>query len=108
MLRRSIGPTIRIRMDLRTEDIFVLSDRVQLEMAVLNLALNARDAMLDGGELTIATRAHHISNEAGLADGDYVELSVADNGRGMPPDLVQRVFEPFFTTKRSAKAPVLA
>jgi len=103
MLRRSIGPTIRILMDLRTEHVFALSDRVQLEMAVLNLALNARDAMPQGGDLTITTRTLHIANDAELADGDYVELSVADNGRGMPPDLVQRAFEPFFTTKDVGK-----
>ena len=56
MLRRSIGPAVRIQMDLKTDGVYVRGDQVQLEMAVLNLALNARDAMPDGGELAIATR----------------------------------------------------
>ena len=103
MLHRSIGPTIRIHMDLNTNDQYVLGDQVQLEMAVLNLALNARDAMPDGGDLTVATRLCPITNDRELPDGDYVELSVTDNGTGMAPNVLDRAFEPFFSTKEVGK-----
>ncbi len=103
MLRRSIGPAIRIRMDLDTDGVCVQGDQVQLEMAVLNLALNARDAMPDGGDLVIATRACRISDDPQVPDGDYVELSVTDSGKGMGAEVVERAFEPFFTTKEVGK-----
>src|SRR5262249_12625101 len=99
MLRRSIGPAIRIHMDLKTDGVCVQGDQIQLEMAVLNLALNARDAMADGGDLVIATRACRLRHDPQLNDGDYVELSVADSGHGMSAEVVERAFEPFFTTK---------
>jgi signal transduction histidine kinase/ActR/RegA family two-component response regulator len=103
MLHRSIGPTIRIQVDLNSDQEYVLGDQVQLEMAVLNLALNARDAMPDGGELTITTRLQEIAGDHELPDGKYVELSIADSGVGMPPHVVERAFEPFFTTKEVGK-----
>jgi signal transduction histidine kinase/CheY-like chemotaxis protein len=99
MLRRSIGPAIRIHMDLGTEGLYVQGDQIQLEMAVLNLALNARDAMPDGGDLVIATRSCRLRGDPQLINGDYVELSVADSGMGMSAEVVERAFEPFFTTK---------
>ncbi|MEJ1933956.1 ATP-binding protein [Nostoc sp. NIES-2111] len=68
-------------------------------MGVLNLALNARDAMPEGGELLIRTRALRLQRDPELADGDYVELSVSDTGTGMPADVIARAFDPFFTTK---------
>ncbi len=103
VLRRSIGPTIRIHMDLNTEGVCVQGDQIQLEMAVLNLALNARDAMPDGGDLVIATKAHRLRDDPHVPDGDYVELSVADSGKGMSAEVVERAFEPFFTTKEVGK-----
>jgi len=103
MLQRSVGPALRIRTDLRTEGVRIESDRVQLEMAVLNLVLNARDAMPDGGEVTIATISRPIRGDAELPDGDYVELSVKDSGSGMNAETVERAFEPFFTTKETGK-----
>ncbi len=103
MLRRSIGPAIRIRMDLDAEGAHVQGDPIQLELAVLNLALNARDAMPDGGDLTIATRACRFQDDPQVPDGDYVELSVADSGKGMSAEVVERAFEPFFTTKEVGK-----
>jgi signal transduction histidine kinase/ActR/RegA family two-component response regulator len=99
MLRRSIGPAIRIRMNLDTDGLFVQGDQLQLEMAVLNLALNARDAMPDGGDLVIATRTCRFRDDPQVPDGAYVELSVADSGKGMSAEVVERAFEPFFTTK---------
>ncbi len=103
VLQRSIGPAIRVRMDLNTDGVCVQADQLQLEMAVLNLALNARDAMPDGGDLVIATKTCRISDDPQVPDGDYVELSVTDSGRGMSAEVAERAFEPFFTTKEVGK-----
>jgi CheY-like chemotaxis protein len=86
----------------------VFADPGQLESAILNLALNAQDAMLDGGTLTItaenlAVEKQFKDGELDLAPGDYVLLTVTDDGVGMKPDVLQRVFEPFFTTKDVGK-----
>src|SRR6185295_4697397 len=80
----------------------------QVESAVLNLVLNARDAMPDGGRLVIETfnatvDAADVASNPGMAAGDYVVLSVADTGHGMPPEVRARAFEPFFTTKAAGK-----
>ena len=81
-----------------------LVDEAQLETALLNIAINARDAMPEGGTLTIATGnaeldADYVAHHPGVAPGDYVEIEIADTGVGMAPDVVERIFEPFFTTK---------
>jgi signal transduction histidine kinase len=102
-LRRTIGPSIDLRMDLDTDGVFAKGDRTQLELAVLNLALNARDAMPGGGELFIAARRCRLTGEPDLQDGDYVELSVKDSGTGMSAEVAERAFEPFFTTKDVGK-----
>ncbi len=104
LIRRTLGPEIELNLHLRDGSWPARCDPNQLESALLNLAINARDAMPDGGSLTIATADRHLS-EADLADheaigpGDYVEMTVADTGTGMPPDVLERAFEPFFTTK---------
>ena len=103
MIDRTIGAHIRVTLDLGADGIPVLGDEVQIEMAVLNLALNARDAMPDGGELAIRTRQARIEGDGELADGDYVELAVRDTGTGMPPEVAARAFDPFFTTKGVGK-----
>lgn len=103
LLERTLGPQIRIAIDLDETCPPVLADATQLEMAVLNLAINARDAMPAGGELTIVARQRAISRDAELADGDYVELSVTDTGSGMPPEVMAKAFDPFFTTKGVGK-----
>jgi CheY-like chemotaxis protein len=76
-----------------------------LESAILNLALNGRDAMPDGGALTIETRNVVLDDGAmvGCSPGSYVSVSVTDTGSGMPPDVRDRIFEPFFTTKEAGK-----
>jgi PAS domain S-box-containing protein len=104
LLERTLGPKLDVALDLRArEGGPVLSDPTQLEMAVLNLAINARDAMPEGGSLRIATRDHSLSADPELPPGDYVELSVADAGTGMTPEVMARAFDPFFTTKGVGK-----
>ncbi|GLR47918.1 PAS domain-containing hybrid sensor histidine kinase/response regulator [Sphingomonas astaxanthinifaciens] len=99
LLRNVLGPGIEKRFSLDEERMPVLADPTQLELAVLNLAINARDAMPGGGLLTFRTRKVVIETDPELEPGDYIELSIADTGTGMPPEVVERAFEPFFTTK---------
>jgi signal transduction histidine kinase/ActR/RegA family two-component response regulator len=99
LLSRTLGPMIDIGFDLDSDRVPILSDPIQLEMAVLNLAINARDAMPDGGKLMIATRAVDIVADPELPPGKYVKLSVTDTGIGMPSDVAARAFDPFYTTK---------
>ncbi len=81
------------------------ADASQLELALINLIINARDAMPDGGSITVsgANRTLGVGNEAGVLPGDYVLLTVADDGAGIPPELLDQVLEPFFTTKEMGK-----
>jgi CheY-like chemotaxis protein len=72
-------------------------------MAVLNLAINARDAMPEGGEVTIRTEPCRLTHDADLPAGEYLKIEVADTGSGMPPDIAARAFDPFFTTKGVGK-----
>ncbi len=99
LLERTLGPTIRITLDAGAGT-GALTDAVQLEMALLNLAINARDAMPSGGDLTITSRRASITGDPELPAGDYVEIRVTDTGTGMPPDIASKAFDPFFTTKR--------
>ena len=108
MLRRTLGETIEIRTQLTDESLILMADPNQLEAALLNLATNARDAMPNGGQLSIEMETIRIREEdrpAGLqlAAGDYVVLSVSDTGSGIPADQLDRIFEPFFTTKDVGK-----
>jgi signal transduction histidine kinase/ActR/RegA family two-component response regulator len=99
LLRQTIGPTVELNLDL-AGDVAVLADPTQLELAILNLAINARDAMPEGGALTIATRLIPVGADPDLADGDYLELTVSDTGKGMAAEVAERAFDPFFTTKQ--------
>jgi PAS domain S-box-containing protein len=103
LLDRTLGPAVRVKMDFEVHPPAVMGDETQLELAVLNLAINARDAMQDGGDLIIATRRRAIVDDAELEPGDYIELSVTDSGWGMSPDVVAHAFDPFFTTKGVGK-----
>ena len=109
MLIRLIGEDVRLETDLADGVGCLRVDPGQLEQVVLNLAVNSRDAMPDGGELRISTRRVHLDHaslegeEEGLEPGWYVELTVQDTGAGMQPGTLSRVFEPFFTTKALGK-----
>ncbi|HEU5286208.1 MAG TPA: PAS domain S-box protein [Sphingomicrobium sp.] len=103
LLRNVLGPGIEKRFSLDDEELPVMADPTQLEVALLNLAINARDAMPDGGVLTFATRSVMVENDPELGDGRYVELSITDTGTGMSEEVAARAFEPFFTTKEVGK-----
>jgi PAS domain S-box-containing protein len=103
LLRNVLGPGIAKQFDLDEALMPVMADPTQLEVAVLNLAINARDAMPDGGTLTFVSRKIPVTGDPDLEDGDYIELTIADTGVGMPPQVLERAFEPFFTTKEVGK-----
>jgi PAS domain S-box-containing protein len=103
LIRRTTGPAIDVETVLAVGLWPTLCDPHQLENAILNLAINARDAMPDGGRLTIETANAWVDERAArerdMAPGQYVAVCVTDTGTGMPPDVVARAFDPFFTTK---------
>ena len=103
LLRNVLGPGVTKQFDLDDVMMPVMADPTQLEVAILNLAINARDAMPEGGVLTFATRKLIVSGDPDLDDGDYIELTISDTGMGMPPEIAERAFEPFFTTKEVGK-----
>ncbi|RWN32913.1 MAG: response regulator [Mesorhizobium sp.] len=104
LIRRALGETIRIETVLAGDLWKTHADPSQIENAVLNLAVNARDAMGDDGKLTIETANSHLDDSyaaahAEVAAGQYVMIAVSDTGSGMTPDVIAKAFEPFFTTK---------
>ena len=108
LLHRTLGEQITLKCAAAPGLWTAFTDANQLESALLNLAINARDAMAEGGRLTIAaTNVHldaaYIAQHADVEVGDYVEISVADTGSGMPADVVARAIDPFFTTKPVGK-----
>jgi signal transduction histidine kinase len=103
LLARTLGPKVELVFDLAEGHGVVTSDSTQLELAVMNLAVNARDAMPSGGRLTIRTRDVEVRDDAVLAPGRYLELQVSDSGEGMPLHVMRRAFDPFFTTKAVGK-----
>ena len=103
LLDHAIGETIDVEIKGSTDRWHCLTDPHQLETAMLNLAINARDAMPNGGTLTLSTHRQHIHAQSQMSPeikpGDYLMVEVTDTGTGMPPEIMERVFEPFFTTK---------
>ncbi|WP_197488109.1 PAS domain S-box protein [Bordetella ansorpii] len=103
MIQRSVGPGISVEYVPSGDPWITLVDVSQMENALLNLCLNARDAMPDGDRITITSANHWLDRGAArqldLLEGPYLELCVVDVGTGMPPDVVARAFDPFFTTK---------
>jgi signal transduction histidine kinase len=103
LLTRTLGPRVDLILDLDADRVPVMSDVTQLELALMNLAVNARDAMPEGGRLTIRTRKVELTDDAVLPPGAYLQLEVIDTGEGMPLHVVRRAFDPFFTTKAVGK-----
>ena len=103
LLHSSLGATAQIRMEFASGLNRVLADPNQLELAILNLAVNARDAMPKGGLIVITAKEETIADAADLKDGNYVCLSVTDSGIGMDEATRRRALEPFFTTKGIGK-----
>ncbi len=108
MLRRLIGEDLDLILDLSPNAGNIKADPGQVEQAIFNLAVNARDAMPDGGKLTIETSATHLDENysrthVGVKPGDYVMIAVSDTGHGMDADTKSHIFEPFFTTKEQGK-----
>lgn len=102
MLTLSLGTGIHFNADFDGGEVWTDADANQLELAVLNLAINARDAMPDGGVLTIRVNRRP-SPDATMGEGEYAVIAVSDTGTGIPPELLSRVFDPFFTTKPVGK-----
>ncbi len=108
LLRRTLGSGIEVIEALDPDIPSVLADTGELERALVNLAINARDAMPAGGRLTLQTRRatldeDYVERYPDLAAGEYVMLAVSDSGTGIPKDMLDRIFEPFFTTKQAGQ-----
>jgi CheY-like chemotaxis protein len=99
-----LGGLVGLRWDIDDAAGFVIADPPQLELAIMNLVINARDAMPSGGAIAVSARAGTTAaRPVDLGPGDYVVITVADTGRGIAPDLIGKVVEPFFTTKEVGK-----
>jgi len=103
LLQRSLGPRVALRLDLPDGLPPARVDANQLELAVLNLAINSRDAMPDGGSIDIRIAEHQARDDPALRSGRYLKLSVIDTGNGMPPEILKRAIEPFFSSKPLGK-----
>jgi PAS domain S-box-containing protein len=106
MVRTVVGSRIQLDLDVACDNCFVEADIAQFETAVINMAVNARDAMDGEGRLSIAAKAVDsvpASPWSEGSEGDYVALSISDTGRGIPEDVLAQIFEPFFTTKEVGK-----
>jgi signal transduction histidine kinase/ActR/RegA family two-component response regulator len=103
LLGSALGPAVVVRCQPGSEPVWVLADREQLEMVIMNLALNARDAMPEGGEVTLASGRATVAAQLGGAEappsGDFGVLTVCDTGVGMEPEVLAQIWEPFFSTK---------
>lgn len=103
LLAGTLGNDISLSFDLTARGVGVMCDEVQLQAVVLNLLSNARDAMHGRGQVLIATHQEHLVGDEQLGDGNYLVLSVQDDGPGMSAELAAKIFDPFFTTKQAGK-----
>lgn len=103
-LRRALGEEIRLELNLADTETVVMIDRTQFENVIVNLCVNARDAMPEGGRVILATRAAQISKPNPAAgEAEVIQLTVSDSGMGIPEDIQDKIFDPFFTTKAVGK-----
>ncbi|MBC2680154.1 MULTISPECIES: sensor histidine kinase [Pseudomonas] len=100
---RALGTATKVQLDLQAPAQAVMCDAHQLDAALLNLLVNARDALRGAGQIRVATCERVVCGDAQLADGTYLCLSVADDGPGIPEDVLVQVFEPFYTTKTAGQ-----
>ena len=108
-LDRILGEEIDLNLNLADQDCVAITDRNQLENGILNLCVNAKDAMPNGGKLSISAKTvrlaeSHLGHESSNNLQDYVELTVTDTGTGIPLEIQKKIFEPFFTTKEKNQA----
>jgi CheY-like chemotaxis protein/anti-sigma regulatory factor (Ser/Thr protein kinase) len=103
LFRQSLGPMVTVSLRPIDPELGALVDPTQLEMALLNIAINARDALPDGGELIVEASRRTIEQDVELEAGSYVEIRMTDNGAGMKADVARRAFDPFYTTKGVGK-----
>ena len=108
MLDRSLGEDISMKIHVAPELWMCEVDSGQLEQAIVNLANNARDALVEGGELIIdvsnaCLTDERVAEQVGVAAGEYVAISVTDDGPGMPAEVREKIFDPFYTTKEVGK-----
>jgi PAS domain S-box-containing protein len=103
LLERALGPRIVLKLDIPDRLPPARIDANQLELAILNLAINARDAMPDGGSIAIKVTEYQAKKDPALAAGKYLKLSVVDTGSGMTPEILKRAIEPFFSSKPVGK-----
>ncbi|MGI9388560.1 MAG: ATP-binding protein [Boseongicola sp.] len=108
LLNRLVGEKVTLDLKIEDTDRVIRADRRQFEQVVMNLVVNARDAMPDGGEIEIRVQPKVIENElerdrAKLPAGNYITVEITDQGRGIDPDKLQKIFEPFFTTKKTGE-----
>jgi PAS domain S-box-containing protein len=108
MLRRILGEDVQLRIDLHGKPLWIHADAGMIEQVLMNLSVNARDAMPQGGRLTVATGERSVGTEASERNphaqaGNYCCLTISDSGCGIAPDVLPKIFEPFFTTKEPGK-----
>lgn len=108
MILRLIGEDIRLKVSFNLRDGYVNADRIQLDQVLLNLVVNARDAMPEGGQISIVLDRVRIEGgsagkQQGARAGDYIRLCVSDTGEGIPREILDKIFEPFYTTKAQGK-----
>jgi two-component system, cell cycle sensor histidine kinase and response regulator CckA len=108
MLRRTLGADVNLTLDIADDSLTIFADRGMIEQILVNLCVNARDAMMEGGAISISIGPEQIGDEDNHSDpsvrpGAYVMLSVRDNGSGIPPEIRSKIFDPFFTTKDVGK-----
>jgi signal transduction histidine kinase/CheY-like chemotaxis protein len=103
MLKTALGSSTRVAMRVEASTRMIECDSGELELSLINLAVNSRDAMPSGGEFIVVARNATASEAVGLPPGNHVVIAVSDTGTGIPPDVIDHVFEPFFTTKGLGK-----